>query len=100
VSGIFKSFGDAPDDLKEEIKEFTMLWEQNTLPRFFSPCVWDILMKVQKGKKILLLKLVSNTPQLISMYLYLFSASKVPNPLENTLRFLLTFNFGDKYETY
>jgi hypothetical protein len=31
---------------------------------------------------------------------YLFSASKVPNPLENTLRFLLTFNFGDKYETY
>jgi hypothetical protein len=31
---------------------------------------------------------------------YLFSASRVPNPLENTLRFSLTFNFGDKYETY
>jgi hypothetical protein len=31
---------------------------------------------------------------------YLFSASKVKNPLENTLRFSLTFNFGDKYETY
>ena len=29
---------------------------------------------------------------------YLFSASKVKNPLENTLRFSLTFNFGDKYE--
>jgi hypothetical protein len=28
---------------------------------------------------------------------YLFSASKIPNPLENTLRFSLTFNFGDKY---
>lgn len=31
---------------------------------------------------------------------YLFSASKVKNPLENTLRFSLTFNFGEKYEEY
>ena len=31
---------------------------------------------------------------------YLFSASKTPNPLENTLRFSLTFNFGEKYEQY
>jgi hypothetical protein len=31
---------------------------------------------------------------------YLFSASKVKNPLENTLRFSLTFNFGDKYDEY
>jgi hypothetical protein len=31
---------------------------------------------------------------------YLFSASKVPNPLENTLRFSLTFNFGETYENY
>ena len=31
---------------------------------------------------------------------YLFSASRVNNPLENTLRFSLTFNFGDKYEDY
>ena len=28
---------------------------------------------------------------------YLFSASKVRNPLENTLRFSLTFNFGENY---
>jgi hypothetical protein len=31
---------------------------------------------------------------------YLFSASRVRNPLENTLRFSLTFNFGDKYDEY
>ena len=31
---------------------------------------------------------------------YLFSASKVPNPLENTLRFSLTIDFGEKYENY
>jgi hypothetical protein len=31
---------------------------------------------------------------------YLFSTSKVQNPLENTLRFSLTFNFGENYETF
>jgi hypothetical protein len=31
---------------------------------------------------------------------YLFSTSIVKNPLENTLRFSLTFNFGDKYDEY
>ena len=30
---------------------------------------------------------------------YLFSASKVPSPLENTLRFSLTFNFGSNQYT-
>ncbi len=29
---------------------------------------------------------------------YLFSSSAVKNPLENTLRFSLTFNLGDRYE--
>ena len=29
---------------------------------------------------------------------YLMSTSKVQNPLENTLRFSLTFNFGEKYD--
>ena len=31
---------------------------------------------------------------------YLFSASKVRNPLENTLRFSLSFAFGDQYDEY
>lgn len=31
---------------------------------------------------------------------YLFSTSQIKNPLENTLRFSLTFNFGDKYDEY
>ena len=31
---------------------------------------------------------------------YLFSASKVKNPLENTLRFSLSFAFGDEYDEY
>ena len=28
---------------------------------------------------------------------YLFSTSSIKSPLENTLRFGLTFNFGDEY---
>ncbi|MDX1719788.1 MAG: hypothetical protein R3353_06485, partial [Salegentibacter mishustinae] len=31
---------------------------------------------------------------------YLFSTSPVPSPLEGTLRFGLTFNFGDQYSVY
>jgi hypothetical protein len=31
---------------------------------------------------------------------YLFSASKIKNPLENTLRFSLSFAFGDKSDEY
>ena len=31
---------------------------------------------------------------------YLFSTSQIKNPLENTLRFSLTFNFGDQYDEY
>jgi hypothetical protein len=40
VSGIFKSFGDAPEGLKEEIKEFTYAVGQNTRIKISSPCVW------------------------------------------------------------
>ena len=31
---------------------------------------------------------------------YLISTSKVVSPLEGTLRFGLTFNFGDEYDEY
>lgn len=31
---------------------------------------------------------------------YLFNASDVNNPLENTLRFSLAFDFGDVFEIY
>jgi hypothetical protein len=95
VSGTFKSFGDAPDGLKEEIKELCCGAEYPT--KILSP-LFGYFNESPKGKKILHQELVSNTPQLISMYL--FSASKVPNPPREYSAFSLTFNFGDKYETY
>jgi hypothetical protein len=57
-------------------------------------------MKVLKrSKKILLFGAGFKYTSVNIDVSYLFSASRVPNPLENTLRFSLTFNFGDKYET-
>jgi len=102
TSGIFKSFGDAPDGFSEELKEFTyavgaeyMYQESfgfrlgyfNESPikgarRFFS---------LGAGFKYNIVKVDVS---------YLFSASKVKNPLENTLRFSLSFAFGDKYDEY
>ena len=102
TSGIFKSFGDAPDGFSEELKEFTYavgaeyLYQDsfafrlgyfNESPikgarRFFS---------LGAGFKYNIVKVDVS---------YLFSASKVKNPLENTLRFSLSFAFGDKYDEY
>lgn len=100
VEGIFKSFNDAPDGMSEELKEFTYsvgaeyLYQDsfafrlgyfNESPdkgarRFFS---------LGAGFKYNIIKVDVS---------YLFSASKVKNPLENTLRFSLSFAFGDKYD--
>ncbi|MBN8643587.1 MAG: type IX secretion system outer membrane channel protein PorV [Flavobacteriales bacterium] len=102
VSGIFQSFNDAPDGFAEELKEFTYsvgaeysyqdsfalrLGYFNESPvkgarRFFS---------LGAGFKYNVVKIDVS---------YLFSASKVKNPLENTLRFSLSFAFGDKYDEY
>lgn len=102
VEGIFKSFNDAPDGMSEELKEFTYsvgaeyLYQDsfafrlgyfNESPdkgarRFFS---------LGAGFKYNVIKVDVS---------YLFSASKVKNPLENTLRFSLSFAFGDKYDEY
>lgn len=102
VSGMFQSFNDAPGGFSEELKEFTYsagveysyqdsfamrLGYFNESPlkgarRFFS---------LGAGFKYNVVKVDVS---------YLFSASQVKNPLENTLRFSLTFNFGDKYDEY
>ena len=102
VSGVFKSFGDAPDGFKEELKEFTYaagaeyLYQDSFAMRmgYFheSPSKGARqFFSLGAGFKYTIVKVDVS---------YLFSASKVKNPLENTLRFSLTFNFGDKYDEY
>jgi hypothetical protein len=102
VSGVFKSFGDAPDGFSEELKEFTYsvgaeyLYQDSFAMRlgYFheSPLKGARqFFSLGAGFKYTIVKVDVS---------YLFSASKVKNPLENTLRFSLTFNFGDKYDQY
>lgn len=102
VSGMFKSFGDAPDGFSEELKEFTYsvgaeyLYQDSFAFRlgYFNESPLKGARKffsLGAGFKYNVVKIDVS---------YLFSASKVKNPLENTLRFSLTFNFGDKYDEY
>ena len=102
VSGMFQSFGDAPDGFSEELKEFTYsvgteyLYQDSFAMRlgYFheSPLKGARqFFSLGAGFKFNVVKVDVS---------YLFSASKVKNPLENTLRFSLSFNFGDKYDDY
>ena len=100
VSGIFKSFGDSPSGFSEELKEVTYsagaeyLYQDSFAMRlgYFHESPMKGARKffsLGAGFKYNVVKIDVS---------YLFSASKVQNPLENTLRFSLTFNFGEKYE--
>ena len=102
VSGIFKSFGDAPDGLSEELKEFTWaLGAEYSYQDSFALRLGYFNESVEKGARKYLTLGAGFKYQIVKVDLsYLFSASKVKNPLENTLRFSLTFNFGDEYDEY
>ena len=100
TSGIFQSFGDAPGGLSEELKEFTWAlgaeyWYQDS----FALRTGYFNESVEKGARKYLTLGAGFKYNIVKIDVsYLFSASKVRNPLENTLRFSLTFNFGDEYD--
>lgn len=102
VEGIFKSFNDAPDGFAEELREFTYsaaaeyLYQDSFAMRlgYFNENETKGARKffsLGAGFKYNIVKIDVS---------YLFSASRVRNPLENTLRFSLTFNFGEQYDEY
>lgn len=102
VSGVFKSFGDAPGGFSEELKELTYSAGAEYLYQdLFAMRLGYFHESPIKGARqffSLGAGFKYNTVKIDVSYL--FSASKVKNPLENTLRFSLTFNFGDQYEEY
>jgi len=102
VPGIFKSFGDAPDGFSEEIKEITYsVSGEYTYQDSFSMRAGYYHQSPDKGAVQFFSLGAGFKYNIVKVDVsYLFSASKVKNPLENTLRFSLTFNFGDKYEEY
>jgi hypothetical protein len=96
LSGIFQSFNDAPGGFSEELKEFTWaIGAEYVYDDSFALRAGYFNESEDKGaRKFLALGAgfkFSGTRVDLS---YLFSASRVPSPLENTLRFSLTFDFG------
>ena len=102
VSGIFSSFGDAPGGFGEELKEFTYSIGTEYLYQdsFAFRLGYFHESPVKGARKFFSLGAGFKYNVVKVDVSYLFSASKVKNPLENTLRFSLSFAFGDKYEDY
>ncbi|QIE60327.1 type IX secretion system outer membrane channel protein PorV [Rasiella rasia] len=101
-SGIFKSFGDAPDGFSEELKEFTWAlgaeyWYQDV---FAFRTGYFNESDLKGSRKFISLGAGFRYTAINIDISYLFSTSAVRSPLEGTLRFGLTFNFGDEYDEY
>ena len=102
VKGVFQSFNDAPDGFSEELKEVTWgLGAEYIYDKSFALRAGYFNENELKGaRKYFTLgagfKFKSSSIDIS----YLFNSSNINNPLENTLRFSLAFNFGDLYEAF
>jgi len=96
LSGVFQSFGDAPGGFSEELKEFTWaLGAEYVYQDSFAFRAGYFNESEQKGARKFLALGAGFKYNVVNIDLsYLFSASKIQSPLENTLRFSLTFNLG------
>lgn len=103
MTGVFQSFGDAPGGFSEEMQEITWaLGAEYQYQDSFAFRAGYFHESEEKGARQFFSLGAGFKYTSINIDLsYLFSASKVQSPLENTLRFSLTFNFGDgEYSEY
>ncbi|MCL5128953.1 MULTISPECIES: type IX secretion system outer membrane channel protein PorV [unclassified Algibacter] len=103
LAGMFQSFGDAPGGFSEEIKEFTYsLGAEYVYQDSFAFRAGYFNESEEKGARKFFAMGAGFKANVVNIDLsYLFSASKVQSPLENTLRFSLTFNIGaGEYREY
>ncbi len=98
-SGITKSFGDAPDGFSEELKEFTWaLGVEYAYQDAFMVRTGYFNESEEKGSRKFFTMGAGFKFKSAQIDLsYLFSTSQVKNPLENTLRFSLTFSLGEEF---
>ena len=101
LSGIPESFNDAPDGLSEELKEIT--WGLGTEYNFqdsFALRGGYFNESLEKGSRRYFTLGAGFSLNFASIDIsYLFSTSKVRNPLENTLRFSITFDLDNSEDT-
>ncbi len=102
VAGIFQSFGDAPGGFSEELKEFTWaLGAEYMYDQTFAFRAGYFNESDLKGaRKFFTLGAGFSFKSTRLDMSYLINSTDINNPLENTLRFSLIFNFGDIYEDF
>lgn len=95
--GVFQSFGDAPGGFSEEMKEFTYALgaEYDYQESFYLRTGYFYEHIDKGGRQFLSLGAGFKYTSINIDMSYLFSTSTIRSPLEGTLRFALTFNFGD-----
>ncbi|MFN4761642.1 type IX secretion system outer membrane channel protein PorV [Gillisia sp. Q332] len=102
IQGIFKSFGDAPGGFAEEMREITWaLGAEYVFRDAFALRSGYFNESDTKGsRKFVAIGAGFKYAPVIIDISYLFSTSNVVSPLDGTLRFGLTFNFGEVYSEY
>lgn len=102
IEGIFKSFGDAPDGFSEELKEVTWaLGAEYVYEDVFALRTGYFNESEEKGSRKFFSLGAGFRYTVVNIDIsYLFSTSDVVSPLEGTLRFGLTFNFGREYNEF
>ena len=103
MSGVFQSFNDAPGGFSEELDEFTWALGAEYLYQdsFALRAGYFNENEFKGARKFFALGAGFKYTTIDIDLSYLFSASKVQSPLENTLRFSLSFNIGDgEYTEY
>ena len=95
LSGIFKSFGDAPDGFSEELKEFTLAFglEYVYNDNFALRAGYFNENEMKGARKYLTFGTGFQLEDFSIDLSYLLSTSNIVSPLENTLRFSFTYNF-------
>ncbi|MBK5209438.1 MAG: type IX secretion system outer membrane channel protein PorV [Flavobacteriaceae bacterium] len=98
-NGIFKSFGDAPGGFSEELKEVTWgLGAEYMYNNSFALRAGYFNESNLKGvRKYLTIGTGFKFKSSKLDISYLFNTSEIKNPLENTLRFSLAFDFGNSF---
>tara|TARA_B100000795_G_scaffold89373_1_gene65052 strand:- start:853 stop:1980 length:1128 start_codon:yes stop_codon:yes gene_type:complete len=102
IQGMFSSFGDAPGGFSEELKEFTYaLGGEYLYNNAFALRAGYFHESQDKGnRQYFTLGAGFKTNALNIDLSYLVNSADVNNPLENSLRFSLSFDLGEIYDYY
>jgi len=102
ISGIFSSFGDAEGGFSEELEEVTYaLGAEYLYNDAFALRLGYFHESENKGnRKFFTMGAGFKTNALNVDLSYLINSSDVNNPLENSLRFSLSFDLGEIYNDY